>query len=83
MKENDTTSPPVVPSDSTFRRLQQRRGIIARLDNVLLAYWESLLADSPSADVALEGALERYAKDGPPINDAGHLKVHHALQGDG
>jgi hypothetical protein len=46
MGEDDTTSAPTEPITSTFRRLQQRRGVIARLDNTATAYWQTLVGDS-------------------------------------
>jgi len=38
MEEDDTSSPPDAPAQSPFRRLRQRRGVIARLDNTAAAY---------------------------------------------
>jgi len=68
MGEDETNSPPTAPIGPTYRRLQQRRGVIARLDNTAAAYWQTLVGDSvPYAEVALERAFKRYAKNGLPL----------------
>jgi len=65
--DDDTTSPPGTPSSRTFRRLHQRRELLAALDKMLSAYWQAFVAEcEPLAEPALERALERYAKEGPP-----------------
>ena len=66
MGEEDTTKPPVAPSQLR-RRIRQRRNLIARLENAVATYWQALLSGSaPYADAALERAIDRYAKHSPP-----------------
>ena len=65
MGEDDTTSPPTASIGPALRRLKQRRGVIARLDNTAAAYWQTLLDESlPYAEAALERAFESYPKNG-------------------
>jgi len=64
MEHDDSESPS--GSGSTFKRLRQRRAIIAELDNALRASWQAIIAEcEPFAEPALERALERYTNCGP------------------